>query len=115
MGIALWIGCAAAVLLSARGVRYGRPARWVGELILVLTSAAIFGMAATALDFGGWNEPDWRAGLFVFFGSAAVIAVNRLAALMRQSGPRAGVASNNKFTASAPTPHSPQPNPQKQQ
>ena len=111
MGIALWIGGAVAVFLSARRVPYGRPARWIWELILALTSAAILGMAATALDFGGWNEPDWRAGLFACFGSAALMAVNRLVALMKQSGHRTG----DEVTASAPTPHSPHPTPQKQQ
>jgi hypothetical protein len=81
MGIALWTGCAAVVFLSARGVPFGRPHRWIWELIAALASAFVLGAVATALDFGGWNEPDWRAGLFVFFGSAAVIGVMRIATL----------------------------------
>jgi len=32
------------------------------------------------MDFGGWNEPDWRAGVFVFCCAAAAIAVVRLVA-----------------------------------
>jgi hypothetical protein len=81
MGIALWTGCAVAVFLSARSVPFGRPHRWIWELIAALASALVLGVVATALDFGGWNEPDWRAGLFVFFGSAAVIGVMRIVSL----------------------------------
>jgi hypothetical protein len=84
MGIALWIGCAAAVFLSARYVSYARPGRWMGELILAVASAIVFGLIATALDFGGWNEPDWRADLFEFFGSAAAIGALRLAGVVRR-------------------------------
>jgi hypothetical protein len=36
------------------------------------------GVTATALDFGGWNEPDWRAGLFVFLGALAAAGAIRL-------------------------------------
>ncbi|MEA2239937.1 MAG: hypothetical protein QOC81_4661 [Thermoanaerobaculia bacterium] len=81
MGIALWTGCAAVSFLSARAVPFGRPHRWIWELIAALASALVLGLAATALDFGGWNEPDWRAGVFVLFGSAAVIGVMRIASL----------------------------------
>jgi len=78
MGIALWLGCATAVFFIARTVRYARPQRWIGELITALLSAMTIGLIATALDFGGWNEPDWRAGLFVVFGAAAIIGAVRL-------------------------------------
>jgi hypothetical protein len=101
MGIALWIGCAAAVFFSARYVSHARPARWIGELILAPASAIVFGLAATALDFGGWNEPDWRAALFVFFGTAAAIGMKRLAAVV---GRGSGVGDRNAATSSsAPT------------
>jgi nicotinamide riboside transporter PnuC len=81
MGIALWMLCAAAVFFAIRYVRFGRPAGWIAELIATVTGALLLGVIATALDFGGWNEPDWRAGLFVLFGSAAVAGAVRLARL----------------------------------
>jgi len=77
MGIALWTTCAAAVFFAIRRIRFARPMRWIGELFTVVIGAFVLGGVATALDFGGWNEPDWRAGLFVLFGSAAVAGAIR--------------------------------------
>jgi len=81
MGIALWMLCAAAVFLAIRFVRFGRPASWIGELFAVVIGALLLGAMATALDFGGWKEPDWRAGLFVLFGTAAIAGLIRIARL----------------------------------
>lgn len=78
MGIALWSGCALVVFFVVRSVPYARPAGWIGELITVLISALAMGLLATALDFGGWKEPDWRAALFVTLGCAAMIGAVRL-------------------------------------
>jgi peptidoglycan/LPS O-acetylase OafA/YrhL len=78
MGISLWMACAAAVFLAIRRVPFGRPASWITELFAVILSALALGALATALDFGGWNEPDWRAALFVLFGSAAIAGAVRL-------------------------------------
>jgi hypothetical protein len=105
MGIALWAGCAVVVLFSARSVPFGRPDRWIWELIATLASAVILGLVATSLDFGGWNEPDWRAGLFVAFGSAAVVGLIRLVRLVRTTRPgvgsrESGVGASNEL---APT------------
>lgn len=55
-----------------------RPRGWIGELMVSVVAALALGVAATALDFGGWKEPDWRAGLFVLFGAFAAIGVVRL-------------------------------------
>ena len=82
MGIALWLGCATTVFFIARTVRYARPQRWIGELITALISALTMGVITTALDFGGWNEPDWRAGLFVLFATAAIIGALRIILLL---------------------------------
>jgi predicted MFS family arabinose efflux permease len=101
MGIALWTACSLLVFAAARFVPPGRTAQWIGELAAALVSAMIFGLLATYFDFGGWNELDWRAGLFVFFGAAAVIAISRIVRLMRWANP-------------APTPHPSLPTPQKQ-
>jgi len=81
MGIGLWMLCAAAVFFAIRSVPFGRPIGWIGELAAVVISALIAGAAATALDFGGWKEPDWRAGLFVLFASVAVCGVVRFVRL----------------------------------
>jgi MFS family permease len=81
MGIGLWMVCAAAVFLVIRRVPFGRRASWLGELFTAIVSALVLGALATALDFGGWNEPDWRAGLFVLFGCAAIAGAFRLVRL----------------------------------
>jgi len=86
MGIALWLGCALVVFFVARRVRYAHPARWFGELFAAILSALVMGVIGTALDFGGWNELDWRGGVFVFFGSAAVVGGARLFSLQRIKG-----------------------------
>jgi hypothetical protein len=81
MGIALWMICAAAVFFAIRYIRFGRPSGWIGELFTAVTGALLLGAIATALDFGGWNELEWRAALFVFLGTAAVAGAIRLARL----------------------------------
>jgi hypothetical protein len=78
MGIVLWMICAAAVFFAIRNIRAGRPSGWIGELLTVVIVALVLGGIATALDFGGWNELDWRAGLFVLSGCFALAAVVRL-------------------------------------
>jgi 4-hydroxybenzoate polyprenyltransferase len=78
MGIALWLGCALVVFFVARVVPYARPVRWIGELLVALAAAMALGFVATALDFGGWKELDWRAALFVFLGAAAMPGALRL-------------------------------------
>ena len=119
MGIALWTACALMLFAAARFVPSGRPVRWVGELVAALTSAMLFGLLATFLDFGGWNELDWRAGVFVFLGAAAVIAIVRIAGVAsRGSGggvsnrPAAtGAPAETSRAASSPTPDTRRPTP----
>ena len=72
MGIALWMLCAAAVFFTIRNIRFGRPIGWIAELFAIVIGAMLLGGVATALDFGGWDELDWRAGVFVLFGSFAI-------------------------------------------
>ncbi len=83
MGLAMWLAAGGAAVAAARLVRAGRPPRWPGELALGVIAAVILGVAATVLDFGGWKEPDWRAGLFALFGAAAVLALARLPRMRR--------------------------------
>ena len=76
MGIVLWLGGGLAAFLFARLVPVRRGRGWIGELAAALVVAAACGLVATALDFGGWREPDWRAGVFAFlgaFGAAGIV------------------------------------------
>jgi len=75
----LWIVAGGAAWIIARFIPPGRRA-W-SEAIAALVIAMIAGAAATALDFGGWKEPDWRAGVFAFLCAAAAVGAVRLVAL----------------------------------
>jgi len=87
MGIALWFVSAAVALLLARILPPWRRRAWLGELSAAIVAALLLGVVATALDFGGWNELDWRAGLFTFFGAFTAIAVLRLTISPTPEGP----------------------------
>ena len=65
VGIALWLGCGIAAWVVARIVPVLRLTQNLTDLLLAVTAALTAGVAATALDFGGCNEPDWRSGAFV--------------------------------------------------
>jgi hypothetical protein len=77
MGIALWLLCGAAVLAASRAVAPARPDRIAGELFIVLAVSFLAGLLATALDFGGWGELDWRAAAFVILCNFAAIGICR--------------------------------------
>ncbi len=83
MGLIMWLVSGAASGAAARLIRAGRGERWLGEMSLGVVAGVILGVTATALDFGGWKEPDWRAGLFTLFGAAAVLGVARLLRMRR--------------------------------
>jgi hypothetical protein len=69
VGIALWVACGTLAFLLARIIPAGRSKAWVADLAAALVIAIVLGVVATALDFGGWKELDWRAGLFTFLGA----------------------------------------------
>jgi hypothetical protein len=83
MGMALWALCGVAVFAVVRAIGAGRPDGLLAELLGAIVVAFAAGLAATALDFGGWNEIDWRAGLFVTACSLAVIGIGRTLRLRR--------------------------------
>ena len=83
MGVGLWILSAVAAFILARLVPAGRTRAWVAELALSIVAAVLLGLAATAGDFGGLREADWRAALFTFFGAFAVIGVFRLVTIFQ--------------------------------
>lgn len=78
MGITLWLVSSAAAVLIARMAPWRRKSRWIGELSVSVPGALAFGVLATALDFGGWKEPDWRAAVFALLGALIAIGVLRL-------------------------------------
>ena len=77
MGIALWLSCGLAAFALARFVPAAARRPWLAELSTSLFVSLALGGMATALDFGGWREPDWRAGLFSFLGAFAAIGMFR--------------------------------------
>ncbi len=79
MGVSVWLLSGGAAFLLARFVPAGAMPNT--EAVATFLVANLAGLAATALDFGGWREADWRAGAFVFFCVAAAIGVIRLVAL----------------------------------
>lgn len=81
MGLALWLGGGVLAFLAARLVPAARG-RWWGELTAAIVAAAALGLSATMLDYGGWREPDWRAGVFICCGSFAATGSVRFANLL---------------------------------
>jgi hypothetical protein len=78
VGIGLWLLSGLAASALARNVPLARPPRAAAELLVGLTAAFLLGLLATAMDFGGWKELDWRAALFVFLGTLAALGASRL-------------------------------------
>ncbi len=84
MGIVVWLVSGALAFGAGLLMKRGGALRWPFELAAALGAAVLFGLIATALDFGGWKEPEWRAALFSFFGAAAVVALARMIELWRR-------------------------------
>lgn len=83
MGLALWLAAGVAAGILARIVPFGRPKNVLPEILSGLVGGVLGGLGATALDFGGWKELDWRAGLFALFVAAALTGVARLVSVLR--------------------------------
>ena len=83
MGAAFWLASALSIFLVARIIPPGRHRIYLLELATALGAALACGLAATALDFGGWKELDWRAMLFVALGTAAFVGAERLVLFAR--------------------------------
>jgi len=76
VGIGMWLFAGVSAFLVARVIP-GPRGSWLVELMVAIVVALLQGVVATALDFGGWSELDWRAGTFAFLGALAVIGVVR--------------------------------------
>ncbi len=74
----MWIAAGVAAAIVARLIPYGRGSRVFTEAAAAVTAALAAGLAATALDFGGWREPDWRAGVFALLCALAALGILRL-------------------------------------
>lgn len=85
VGALSWVVAGVVALLLARWIPIGFVRHPVLEATVSLLAAIAFGAAATALDFGGWAEADWRAALFALLGSFGAIGAARLG---RQSSRR---------------------------
>jgi uncharacterized membrane protein YeaQ/YmgE (transglycosylase-associated protein family) len=71
VGIALWLACGVVAVVVARIVPALRHVQLFADAAAGIVAALVAGVLATALDFGGWNEPDWRAGLFALMTALA--------------------------------------------
>ena len=89
MGIVLWLACGGAALVLARIIPLGRRRGWIAEGLTALVVAFACGVGATALDFGGWQELDWRAGVFAFLGAFAAVGIIRAARSGNRRSPAA--------------------------
>jgi len=83
MGAAVWLGSALSAFFLARIIPFGGRGGRLAELIAALAAAIACGVTATALDFGGWREPDWRAAAFALAGALAAAGLCRAARLLR--------------------------------
>jgi uncharacterized membrane protein YeaQ/YmgE (transglycosylase-associated protein family) len=79
MGIATWMAAGLIAWALARLIPLGKTGAALAELAAALGAALLCGAAATALDFGGWQELDWRAAAFAFLGASAAVPLVRLA------------------------------------
>jgi hypothetical protein len=83
VGVGLWWAGGIAAWIVARIVPWGRRGRWLAELLIAVAAALLLGTLATVLDFGGWKDLDWRAGLFTFAGALALVGCFRLVTVPR--------------------------------
>jgi hypothetical protein len=77
MGVLLWVACGVAAFAVARSVPVRRRSP-VAEVAIAAAAAALAGVVATTLDFGGVRELDPRAALFAFLIAAAAIGGLRI-------------------------------------
>ena len=66
-----------AAFFVARIIPLLRQTQWIAELVTAIVAALLAGLVATALDFGGWRELDWRAAAFAFCVALAAAGVVR--------------------------------------
>jgi hypothetical protein len=68
-----------------RILKSGGALAWPAELAIAVGAAIGFGLIASAFDFGGWRELDWRTGVFALAGASLIIALARAVRLMTRN------------------------------
>lgn len=69
--------------LIARIIPFSRQTHWKTELVTAIVAALLAGVAATILDFGGWQDLDWRSAAFALCVALAVDGVVRAITMTR--------------------------------
>lgn len=83
MGVASWVGLGIAAFLIARIVPFSPQSHWKTELVTAVLAALAAGVAATVLDFGGWQDLDWRSAAFAFCVALAATGAVRAVTVTR--------------------------------
>jgi hypothetical protein len=83
VGVASWFVAGIAAFLVARIIPFSRQTYWKTELVTASLAALAAGIAATILDFGGWQDLDWRSAAFAFCAALAAAGVVRASAMTR--------------------------------
>ena len=73
----MWVVAGIVAFLIARIIPFSRQVHWKTELAVSVVAALAAGVAATALDFGGWRELEWRAAVFSFLVALALVGAVR--------------------------------------
>lgn len=81
MGILSWLLAGAIAFAAARFIPLARRPAWRLELGVALAAALLAGFIATALDFGGLDEPDPRAIAFAALVAFALVGIARPATI----------------------------------
>jgi uncharacterized membrane protein YeaQ/YmgE (transglycosylase-associated protein family) len=89
MGILSWLLGGAVAFAAGRFIPLARRPGWRLELAAALTAALLAGFIATALDFGGLDEPDPRAIAFATLVAFALVGITRLASIASTRKPTA--------------------------
>ena len=83
MGVASWVVLGIAAFLIARIVPFSVQTHWKTELVTAVIAALAAGVAATVLDFGGWQDLDWRSAAFALCVALAVTGIVRAITMTR--------------------------------
>lgn len=83
MGVASWVVSGIAAFLFARIIPFSRQIHAKTEFVTAFVAAIAAGVAATILDFGGWQDLDWRSAAFAFCVALAVTGVVRAVTMTR--------------------------------
>lgn len=78
MGTISWLVAGLLAFFLAQIIPRGREGRIWKEALGAIGAALLGGMAATALNFGGWKVLEWRAAAFAFFAALSFLGLLRI-------------------------------------